>query len=129
MRNRHRARTRTASNQLRRLAADRPEVAAEVTAGLVGIAMGVRPADILSPVRGSPRAAFARQVAMYLLHTALSLPYGEVARICGRDRTTVSHACRLVEDIRDDWRIDRMIEDIEEMLLAVDPLIGEGGTA
>jgi chromosomal replication initiation ATPase DnaA len=91
--------------------------------------MGVPQAEILSPQRGSPRTAFARQVAMYLLHTALSLPYGEVARICGRDRTTVSHACRLVEDMRDDWRHDRLIQEIEEMLLAVDPLICEGEPA
>lgn len=120
---------RMASTELRRLAADRPETAARVTAGLVGLAMGISPAEILSPCRGSTRAAFARQLCMYLLHTSLSLPYGEIARICGRDRTTVSHACRTMEDVRDDWRQDRLIQDLEEMLLAVDPLLGAGETA
>jgi chromosomal replication initiation ATPase DnaA len=120
---------RMASSELRRLAADRPYTAAQVTAGLVGLAMGISPAEILSPCRGSTRAAFARQLSMYLLHTSLSLPYGEIARICGRDRTTVSHACRTIEDARDDWRQDRLIQDLEEMLLAVDPLLGTGETA
>jgi chromosomal replication initiation ATPase DnaA len=120
---------RMASNELRRLAAERPDTAALVTAGLVGIAVGISPAEILSPCRGSTRAAFARQLSMYLLHTSLSLPYGEIARICGRDRTTVSHACRTIEDLRDDWRQDRLIQDIEEILLAVDPLLCAGETA
>jgi chromosomal replication initiation ATPase DnaA len=120
---------RMASSELRRLAADRPFTAAQVTAGLVGLAMGISSAEILSPCRGSMRAAFARQLSMYLLHTSLSLPYGEIARICGRDRTTVSHACRTIEDARDDWRQDRLIQDLEEMLLAVDPLLGAGETA
>lgn len=118
-----------ASSELRRLAADRPYTAAQVTAGLVGLAMGISPAEILSPCRSNTRAAFARQLSMYLLHTSLSLPYREIARICGRDRTTVSHACRTIEDARDDWRQDRLIQDLEEMLLAVDPLLGAGDAA
>jgi chromosomal replication initiation ATPase DnaA len=58
--------------------------------------------DLDSETRGSPRAAFARQVAMYLAHVVCGLSLTEVGTLFARDRTTVSHACSVVEDRRDD---------------------------
>src|SRR5947208_7954986 len=54
--------------------------------------------DLWSETRGRPHAAFARQVAMYLAHVAWGLTLTEVGNVFVRDRTTVAHACGLVED-------------------------------
>lgn len=68
------------------------------------------------PTRGRSRVAFARQVAMYLAHVAFGLTLTTVGRAFGRDRTTVSHACALVEDARDDPDIDRTLELLEAIV-------------
>ena len=65
------------------------------------------------PTRGRSRVAFARQVAMYLAHVTFGLTLTTVGRAFGRDRTTVSHACALVEDARDDPEFDRTLELLE----------------
>jgi chromosomal replication initiation ATPase DnaA len=63
--------------------------------------------------RGAPRVAFARQVAMYLAHVGFALSFAAVGRMFGRDRTTVSHACRVIEDGRDDAWLDRRLAVLE----------------
>jgi chromosomal replication initiation ATPase DnaA len=66
--------------------------------------------------RGSPAAAFARQVAMYLAHVGLGLSFSEVGRLFARDRRTVAHACALVEDRRDTAPFDRALDLLEGAL-------------
>jgi chromosomal replication initiation ATPase DnaA len=46
---------------------------------------------------------------MYLAHVAFRLSLTEVGRLFNRDRTTVAHACGVVEDLRDDQIIDRAL--------------------
>ena len=65
------------------------------------------------PTRGRSRVAFARQVAMYLAHVTFGLTLTTVGRAFGRDRTTVAHACALVEDARDDPEFDHTLELLE----------------
>ena len=65
------------------------------------------------PTRGRSQLAFARQVAMYLAHVTFGLNLTTVGRAFGRDRTTVSHACALIEDARDDPDFDRTLEVLE----------------
>lgn len=60
-----------------------------------------------------------RQIAMYLSHVVLSLPYQSIATAFGRDRTTVMHACAVVEDRRDDAGYDRFVEQCERCIKAV----------
>jgi hypothetical protein len=74
---------------------------------------GLDMAALFAPTRGAPRAAFARQVAMYLAHTGFALSLERISRIFGRDRTTVSHACHVVEDGRDDIWLDCRLEALE----------------
>lgn len=105
--------------QLKRLA-----LAGRFVARLVGWATGIAESDLVAASRGLGEAARARQIAMYLLHTSLSISYGDVALAIGRDRTTVSHACRLVEDLRDDGEIDALICSLEAILQPVAPLFG-----
>jgi chromosomal replication initiation ATPase DnaA len=68
------------------------------------------------PTRGSPTEAFARQVAMYLAHVGLGLTFTAVARLFGRDRRTVAHACAVVEDRRDALALDRALDLLEGAL-------------
>ena len=57
--------------------------------------------------------ARARQLAMYLCHVALGRSLQEVGDIFGRDRTTVSYACALMEDMRDDRSFDDAVAALE----------------
>lgn len=57
--------------------------------------------------------AFARQIAMYISHVWLKQPVSEVGRHFGRDRTTVTHACEVIEDRREDPDVDRLLTSIE----------------
>ena len=74
---------------------------------------GLEMAALFAPTRGAPRAAFARQVAMYLAHIGFELSLETISRIFGRDRTTVSHACHVIEDGRDDIWLDCRLEALE----------------
>ena len=69
--------------------------------------------------RGSTRTAFARQVAMYFAHVVCGLSLTQVGRLFGRDRTTASHACRRVEDRRDDPEFDRRLEHLERAVASL----------
>jgi hypothetical protein len=72
------------------------------------------PPDLLRrKSRGPARVAFARQVAIYLAHTRLGLSYAEAGAVFARDRTTASHACRVVEDRREDKRVDTLLDCLE----------------
>ncbi len=71
------------------------------------------------PSRGPARVATARQVAMYLAHVVCGLSLTEAGVLFERDRTTVAHACRVVEDRREDQDFDRaigLLEDIAKVL-------------
>lgn len=57
--------------------------------------------------------AFARQAAMYLAHVAYGLTLTEVGALFARDRTTVAHACGIVEDRRDDPVFDVFLDNLE----------------
>lgn len=72
----------------------------------VAAARGVPTRQLLSPSRGEADVAQARQLAMYLMHVVLGRIYLDVGRFFGRDRTTVSYACALIEDLRDDPEFD-----------------------
>jgi chromosomal replication initiation ATPase DnaA len=63
--------------------------------------------------RGNAAVVFARQCAMYLAHVVLGLSYSEIGRIFRRERTTARHACRLVEERREEPAIDRTLEKLE----------------
>ena len=50
---------------------------------------------------------------MYLTHVSCGLSLTEVGHIFARDRTTVAHACAVIEDRRDDPVFDRALELME----------------
>lgn len=73
---------------------------------------------ITTQKRHSGNLTFARQVAMYLVHVIGGLSLSEVGQLFARDRTTVAHACALVEDLRDDPMLDRCLAILELALSA-----------
>ena len=81
--------------------------------GAVAQVFGIQHAELFRATRGKAPVALARQVAMYLAHVACGLSFTDVGLLFSRDRTTVAHACRVVEDRRDDPVFDRALELLE----------------
>ena len=81
---------------------------------------GVKAADVEAAARGSNKVAFARQVAMYLAHVGFGLGFATVGACFARDRTTVAHACGVVEDRRDDIWFDCRMAALERACRAAD---------
>jgi chromosomal replication initiation ATPase DnaA len=94
----------------------RENAAARLAASVAGYALGVAVEEIVDRGRGSAGAAFARQVAMYLCHVAFEFSLARVASAFGRDRSTVAHACHVIEDRRDATDFDAWINTLEDML-------------
>ena len=68
---------------------------------VVAQAFGVGIDALRATTRRQAPVAFARQLAMYLAHVCCSLTLTEVGHFFGRDRTTVAHACQVIENRRD----------------------------
>ena len=96
----------------------------EALVALSATAFDVPVAEVSGPTRGPARAALARQLAYYLAVTTLGWTASDAARICGRDRTSVSHALGLIEDRRDCPQFDAVVERLEETALAAAGLEG-----
>ena len=90
-----------------------PERTCQWVAFCVARDFGLEMAALFAPTRGARRIAFARQVAMYLAHIGFEQSFETISRVFGRDRTTVSHACHVVEDGRDDIWLDCRLEALE----------------
>jgi chromosomal replication initiation ATPase DnaA len=74
---------------------------------------GIAGDDLRRATRGRAKVALARQVAMYLAHVGCGLSLTETGRLFDRDRTTVAHACGIIEDRRDDPLFDRALDLLE----------------
>lgn len=69
--------------------------------------------------RGRLPIARARQLAMYLSHVVLGRTLMEIGDAFGRDRTTVSYACALIEDMRDNRLFDDEVSALERQIEAM----------
>jgi hypothetical protein len=98
---------------IRTVEVDEIEARCRCLEAIVAHAFQTSLAQLHADTRCVAQIAFARQVAMYVAHVWLALPLTEVGRRFDRDRTTVAHACRVVEDRRDDPRVDRVVAAIE----------------
>jgi hypothetical protein len=104
-----------------RLSAVRTERAIELCECMIDIAAavsGVAGRELRRPGKTSLAAARIRQMAMYVCHVVLGLSMSEVGSGFQRDRTTVVHACHLVEDLRDDPDFERMVVVLERIAQA-----------
>ncbi|MFK3778213.1 helix-turn-helix domain-containing protein [Agrobacterium sp. NPDC089420] len=72
--------------------------------------------DRLTARRDSRRTeCHIRQIAMYVCHVQLGMPMSDIAPCFGRDRTTVGHACQVVEDRRDEPAFDEFVATLERL--------------
>jgi hypothetical protein len=96
-----------------RISDHRKQRACELVAILTAAAFAIPQGEVAAATRRTPYVAFARQSAMYLAHVVLGLTYTEIGRAFGRDRTTAAHACRLIEERRDDPAVDAVLSALE----------------
>lgn len=68
------------------------------------------PDEIMAPTRHSARATLARQLTVYALSINNGWNATRVARVMGRDRTTVEHARTVIEELREDPDVDVWID-------------------
>ena len=74
--------------------------------------------ELRSSTRANAPVARVRQVGMSVCHVVLGLTMLEVAAGFVRDRSTVVHACHLIEDMRDDVEFDTIVGTIERIAQA-----------
>lgn len=90
-----------------------PDARARLAIALVSAADGITVELLLALHRSPAPVAAARQLAMYLAHVGLGLSQSDVARAFRRDRSTVAHACRRIEDLRDGASFDQRVAQLE----------------
>lgn len=86
----------------------------DVTAALFNVSSK----DMRRTGRTALEVSRVRQIAMYVTHVILGLSMAEVGKGFQRERTTVLHACHLIEDMRDDCDFDRIVGMAERVAMA-----------
>lgn len=66
-----------------------------------------------SPKRHGRDVARVRQIGMYVAHVALGISMTIVGIGFARDKSTVAHACHLIEDLREDDEFDALVSRVE----------------
>ena len=97
------------------------ERALDMCEGMIDIAaalFSVSGKELRRAGRTSLGVSRVRQIAMYVAHVILRLNMTDIGRGFGRDRTTVAHACHLIEDLRDDEEFNRLVTVTERVVLA-----------
>lgn len=74
--------------------------------------------QLRSPKRDSKDVARVRQIGMYIARVTLCLNIRLIADGFARDKSTVTHACHLIEDLRDDEEFDIIITRVEAVVSA-----------
>lgn len=92
---------------------------------LLSVFFQVSSEDLRNARRGSKHVARIRQFGMYIAHTMFGLSMTEVAYAFCRERTTVKHACHLIEDMRENENFDRRVSAFEYLIRALYPCEGE----
>ncbi len=92
------------------------QAAAQLTVAATALAFGMPLVDIFGRRRLAAHEIFLRQMSMYLLNTVFDFNLSRVARVFARDRTTVRHACQLIEDQRDSAALDETLIVLEKFL-------------
>lgn len=90
----------------------------ECVMDIVAALFGVEGRELRQSGRSPSGVSRVRQIGMYVAHVVLSLSMAEVGRGFGRDRTTVQHACHLIEDMRDDEEFDSVVAMTERITQA-----------
>lgn len=60
-----------------------------------------------------------RQIAMYVCHVGLQISHDDIAGAFGRNRSTVGHACKTVEQRREDAAFDDFVSALERSVKSI----------
>lgn len=101
----------------------------DIAIALAAWECGVEQAAIADGRRREAQVAAARQLAVYLAHVALGHDLSRLSLAFGRDRATIRHALRRIEDERDDPGYDRRVGRLEAILLLLRSTTTGGATA
>lgn len=71
---------------------------------------------LTSRLKGTSQVSYARQIAMYLMRCVYGSTKQRIADVFERHYTTVSHACRLIEEQREDPVLDAKLLNLENFL-------------
>lgn len=99
----------TSSRKLSPVSDERIVDICECVMDIVAALFNVSGRDLRQVGRCSSDVTRVRQLGMYVAHVVLGLNMTEIGRGFVRDRTTVQHACHLIEDMRDDEEFDRIV--------------------
>lgn len=69
--------------------------------------------DIRSPKRQNLDVARVRQIGMYIANVVLGINMTMIGQGFGRNKSTVIHACHLIEDMRDDEEFNLLVARLE----------------
>ena len=64
---------------------------------------------LLGRTRGQATLSRSRQIGQYLIHVGFSISFTQISRLVNRDRTSIAYACEIIEDLRDDLKIDKAL--------------------
>ena len=85
---------------------------------IAGLGFDVPLSEIRRPSRAGNQACDARHVAMYLANTSFQISLSKIALAFGRERTSIAHAVRRIEDWRDEDAFDLRLQRLEEVAIA-----------
>lgn len=86
-------------------------------AAVIAASCGVAFPDVMSETRGGPRAALARHLLAYTLRVEYDWTTVRVGGVMNRDRTTVSHSCEVITDIREEhYPVDEWIVSLKSAI-------------
>jgi len=106
-------RKKAAKRDIRRIREFERQAQVVIAQEIVARAFQISIVEIRAPTRRRAPVALARQIAMYLMHVVFGMSLSAVGRHFGRDRTTASHACRQIEDRRDEPNFDMLVDRLE----------------
>lgn len=92
-----------------------PELWCRTARDIVAAVMEVGEEEMLCPQRSRAPICHARHVAIYLAHVIFQVSLTDISHAFGRDRTSVAHAVRRIEDQRDGEAFDRMLTRLERL--------------
>lgn len=103
--------------------AERDRSIASVLIHVAAIATNTPVQEVKASSRATARGARARQIAIYLASVTLEWRCERLSLAFGRARSTVTHACQRVENLRDEPRFDALLEAYEAWVRGMRPLI------
>ena len=89
---------------------------------IASVVLDVPMAEIQRANRSIAETCRARHLAIYLAHVSFQVPLSAIADSFGRDRTSVAHAVRRIEDARDDPAVEHLVARLERL---ADACVGE----